>query len=75
MLLREFVDAIRTLGLDALLVGSEFDGAHRSSLMKSVIVCAAFDIAWSVAVEEAECKRNTLCLYDCDKSQVFEFDE
>ena len=50
----EFVPVIRRIGLDALLVGSEFDGAHCGWLFNSAIVRVVFEIDRDSVIAEAE---------------------
>ena len=51
---REFVDAVRTLGLYDLLFCSEFESVHRSSLVKCAIGRAAFDVDMDAVANEVE---------------------
>ena len=72
---RKFVAAIRTVGLDTLLAGSEIDGVNRVSLVKSAIDRAAFDIEWDAATADAEYRHKIFCLYDYDTGRVYGCDE
>ena len=62
----EFVASIRTVGLDALGVGSEFGGVHRGSLVECGIGRAVFEIDSDAATAEAEYRHKVFCLYDND---------
>ena len=51
---REFIEAIRTEGLDDLMAGSEFDSVHRGSLVKCAFGRSAFDMYWDAIADEAD---------------------
>ena len=71
----EFVAAIRIVGLDAILAGTELNGVHRSSLLKCGIGLATFDIDWDSPSSEVEYKHEAFCLYDYDMGRVYRYDE
>ena len=71
----EFAAVIRTLGLDTLLAGLEFDGVHRGSLVKCAIGRAALNIDWDNATAEAEHAHEVFFLYDYDTGRVYGCDE
>ena len=71
----DFVEAIRTAGLDALLDGSEFGGVRRSALVKCAVGRAAFDIDWEAVRDEAEYGHEIFCLYDYETGRVYGCDE
>ena len=74
-LLREFLDASRTIGLDALLTSLKFDGAHHGSLVKCAIGRAEFGIDWEAAAAEPEYTQEVFSLYDYDTGRVYESEE
>ena len=67
----ELVNAVRFADLDALLDGSEYGGAHLSSLVRCAFGRASFDVNWDAVHDEDKYKHEPLCLYDYATSRVY----
>ena len=72
---REFVNTVRTFGLDDLLPGSEYESVYRSSLVKCDIGRAAFDVDWDAITDEAEHEQKLFYLYDYATGRLYDCDE
>ena len=68
---REFVDAIREEGLDALLDDSNIGGIHSGSLFKCTVRQFALDVDWDGVRDEAKYKNELFSLYDYDTNRVY----